>query len=430
MRQMLLLRWGGMTLRARSVCIGHDIIWRMAKLVILPFCGVALISLSGCSGTTPDISAKATESRTVRVIRARMEQSVKARGIVKPAPNALVRVGFPMPKDVSRRISRLPVVEGSIVKAGEILAELDHADLKASLEQMKAETEVVARQLEALRVLEPSDLRVAEAALAEAKAQLELAQRNMERVDSLFQQSIAPQQTWDSAANDLAVAQAKHRHAEVRLENLRDKYRTDIATADAKLGSAKAAMESVEVQIRWSVLRSPIGGQVFAVHQREGELSSNQPQAPVVTLLDPQGLQLHLYVDEADSGRIAAGQTVTFRLDAHADKTLDGKIVRILPQPILQENVVYYLAVADVDPAQRSLLRSEMTALAYIELGARNGVLRVPITAVRSRSDGWNVIRLSASGAVEIPVQIGWKDETGVEIREGLNEGDTILLNP
>ncbi|MBF8305368.1 MAG: efflux transporter, family, subunit, partial [Acidobacteria bacterium] len=115
---------------------------------------------------------------------------------------------------------------------------------------------------------------------------------------------------------------------------------------------------------------------------------------------------------------------------AHADKTLHGKIARILPQPILQENVVYYLAVVEVNLEQRSLLRPEMTALGYIDLGARDGVLRVPITAVKSRSDGWYATRLEAGGAVETRVEVGWKDETGVEIREGLQEGDEILLNP
>ncbi|MGH9783327.1 MAG: efflux RND transporter periplasmic adaptor subunit, partial [Terriglobia bacterium] len=356
--------------------------------------------------------------------------TVRARGIVKPAPNALVRVGFPMPKDVSRRINRLTVVEGNRVTVGAILAELDHDDLKASLAQLRADAAVAEREVEGLRALEPHDVAVAEAALAEARAQLELAQRNMERLASLFRQAIASQQAYDGAANDLAVAQAQHRHAETRLENTRAKYRADIATAEARLALARASLENIEVQIRWSVLRSPIDGQVFAVHQRQGELTGNQPQSPVVTLLDPQGLQLHLYVDETDSGRIEPGRKVSFRLDAHADKTLAGTIVRILPQPILQENVVYYLAVVDVEPEQRSFLRPEMTALAYIELGAREGVLRVPITAVKSRSDGWYVSRLDSGGAVETRVEVGWKDETGVEIRGGIAEGDVILLNP
>jgi HlyD family secretion protein/macrolide-specific efflux system membrane fusion protein len=106
-------------------------------------------------------------------------------------------------------------------------------------------------------------------------------------------------------------------------------------------------------------------------------------------------------------------------------------LVRILPQPILQENVVYYLAVVDADAEHRSLLRPEMTALASVEIGERTGVLRLPLSAVKARADSWYVMRVATGGAtVETPVQIGWRDEAGVEIREGLQEGDVVLLTP
>lgn len=392
---------------------------------------LALPAGNGCSRPTSESSGQPNAPHTVQVTRALMKQTVKARSIVKPAPNGLIRVGFPMPKDVSRRITRLTVVEGDTVQAGDLLAELDFEDLRATLRQLQEEANVAERNLAALRALQPLDVQMAEAALAQAQAQQDLAQQTMDRVDPLVKQLLATRQSLDAAANDLAVTKAKYRHAAVSLENIRAKYRTDIETAEAKVAAARASMKSIEVQMGWNALRSPIAGQVFAVHQRQGELSSNQPQSPVVTLLDPRSLQLHLYVDEADFGRIELGQKVTFRLDAHPDKTLAGKIIRILPQPILQENVVYYLAVVEVEAAQRALLRPEMTALAYVEIGAREGVLRLPLSAVKSRPDGWYVLRLSSGTmATASPVQVGWKDDTGVEIREGLEEGDVVLLAP
>lgn len=398
---------------------------------LLPITVVLAIGLSACSSSSSSTaSSDPSASKTVKVTRARMEQTIKARGIVKPAPTALVRVGFPMPKDVSRRIKRLTVVEGSNVKAGDVIAELDSEDLQASIQQLHTDAEVAQQQLEALRELQPSEVAVAEAVVVEAKAQLDLAQKNKERLDSLLKEQIIARQAWDTGANDLQVASARHRRAEVTLENIRAKFRTDISTAEARLRTAKAAADNLGVQLRWSVLHAPIDAQVFAVHQRQGELTSNQPSAPVVTLLDLSGLQLHLYVDEADVGRIAIGQKATFRLDAHPDKTLGGRIVRILPQPILQENVVYYLAVVEPETAERKLLRSEMTALGYVQLGAREGVMRLPLSAVKSRSNGWYATRVDAGGPVEIAVQIGWKDESGVEIREGLQENDVVLLAP
>lgn len=147
-------------------------------------------------------------------------------------------------------------------------------------------------------------------------------------------------------------------------------------------------------------------------------------------MLDLAQLQLHLYVDESDFGRVQVGQRVTFRVDAHPGETVAGKIVRLLPQPILQENVVYYLAVVEIDAAQRSLLRPEMTALGHIQTAARENAMTLPLTAVKSRSDGWYVIVPSEGGPIEKSVKIGLKSEGRVEIVEGLKPGDKVLEEP
>jgi hypothetical protein len=65
-----------------------------------------------------------------------------------------------------------------------------------------------------------------------------------------------------------------------------------------------------------------------------------------------------------------------------------------------------------------------------VQVEARESVLWLPLAAVRSRADGWYVRRPTAGGPVETSVRIGWKDQGRVEIREGLSEGDEVLLEP
>jgi len=192
------------------------------------------------------------------------------------------------------------------------------------------------------------------------------------------------------------------------------------------------ALQGIEVQIRWRELRSPltVPAQVFAVHQRQGELASGQPNLPVLTLLDPSQLQAQLYIAEADFGRIQLEQPVTLRATSYPDRVLRGRILRLLPQPVLQDNVVYYLAVVEVDPEQRALLRVDMSVTAYIQAGVKENVLWLPLAAIRSRPDGWYVLRRGPAGPVDTPVGIGWQDQGRVEIREGLAEGDEVLLQP
>jgi HlyD family secretion protein len=371
-------------------------------------------------------------SSTCRVMRGRMEQIVKARGIVKPGPTALARVGFPFPKDLARRIARLELVEGDTVRPGAELAQLDHEDLKASLDQLNAELQVFQRRLEALQLLEPIEIRSAEAMEAERRAQVQHAQRVHERHARLAKGSAASVEEADLAANEVVVARARLQQTENGLQQIRVRFRTDIAILQAQIDQARAAIRMVEVQIRWSTLRSPLAvpAQVFAVHQRQGELTSGQPTVPVLTLLDPNELQVQLFIDETDFGRLRPKQLVSLRLESYADEVVKGQIVRFLPQPILQENVVYYLAVVEVVPEQRPLLQAEMTVLAHVQGEIKESALWLPLAAVRSRPDGWYVLRPGSAGSTEVPVRIGWKDQGRVEIRAGLAEGDEVLLQP
>jgi len=374
-------------------------------------------------------SAEAPGTTTAKVVRGRIDQTVRARGIVKPAPNALVRIGFPMPKDVSRRIQTMRVVEGDAVTAGAVLAELDTSDLAATLQQLRGDAAVVQKRLEALHILEPEEVHLAETVRDQAAAQADLAQRTLERGASLRAKSLLPEQEYEALGSEAKVARARLANANASLSQLKARFKTDIATLDAQLDQANAAIRNTDVQIEWGTLRAPFAGIVYAVHQRPGELSSNQPGSPVLTLLKSNELQVHLYVDEADFSKVQSGQEATLQIEAHAGERVTGKVVRLLPQPILQENVVYYLALVDVNDAHRGLLRAEMTTLAYVQVGSNDPVLWVPSAALRSLPDGWYIRRLTTAGPVETAVQIGTRSEGRVEIRGGVAEGTEVLLD-
>ena len=132
---------------------------------------------------------------------------------------------------------------------------------------------------------------------------------------------------------------------------------------------------------------------------------------------------------KTDFGKIGLGQNVNLRVDSHPGELLTGKIVRSLPQPILQENVVYYLAVVEVEADKRSLLRAEMTTLAHVQSGGDEPVLWLPAAAVWSKANEWYVRRHTASGPVETLVRTGARGEGRIEIRSGLAEGDEVLLD-
>jgi multidrug efflux pump subunit AcrA (membrane-fusion protein) len=199
-------------------------------------------------------SADQVAPAVVRVARGPIDQTVRARGIVKPAPNALVRIGFPMPKDVSRRIRSLRVVEGDVVTAGMLLGDLDTSDLTATLQQLRGEATVVQKRLDALRALEPRELHLAETVRDQAAAQSELAERNLTRGAQLRAQALLPEQNHEALASDAKVARARLANAEANLSQLRTRFATDITTLEAQLQQADAAIRNAQVQIDWGTL--------------------------------------------------------------------------------------------------------------------------------------------------------------------------------
>ena len=234
----------------------------------------------------------------------------------------------------------------------------------------------------------------------------------------------------ETALNSYEVAISQVAESKAALQQVKERFRTDILVLESQLANSQAILRGVEVQIQWSTLNAPINGEIFAVHQHQGELTSNNPASPMLTMLDLSQLQLHLYVDESDFGRVKVGQRVSFRVDSHPGESIAGTLVRLLPQPVLQENVVYYLAVVEVDESQRSLLRPEMTALANVQTEAQENALTLPIRAVKSRSDGWYVLIPSEKGSIERNVKIGLKSEGRVQIIDGLSAGDEVIEEP
>jgi HlyD family secretion protein/macrolide-specific efflux system membrane fusion protein len=320
------------------------------------------------------------------------------------------------------------VVEGDSVSAGAALADLDATDLREMLAQLEADAGVLQKRLDALRALHPQETRVAQSVRDQAAAEAELAKSTLERAAQL-RGTIVSLQEYEAARSAAQVAQARLVNADASLDQTTTRFETEIATVRAQVVQADAAIRGVRVQLEWSALRAPFDGVVFAVHQRPGELTSNQPNAPVLTLLRANQLQLHAYVDEADFRHVQPGQHVMVQVEAHSSDPLTGKVARVLPQPILQENVVYYLAVVEIVESTRSTLRPEMTGLAYIQVGSDAAVLWLPAAAVQSSAQGSYVRRMTPSGPVDTPVRIGTRSEGQVEIRDGVREGDEVLLN-
>jgi RND family efflux transporter MFP subunit len=200
--------------------------------------------------------------------------------------------------------------------------------------------------------------------------------------------------------------------------------------AQRQVEAAKAALQEAEARLSYATILAPISGVIGSVSTQEGETVSAGLSAPTfVTLIDLNRLQVDVFVDEVDIGKVRRGQQALFTVDAFPGKEFEGKVEAIYPKAVIQENVVNYDVVVKIQTPYAGLLRPDMTANVTILLEARTGVLALPVQAVK-RERGKNLVYVSTEGRVETrEVKVGWKDGQWIEIAGGLVEGQTVLLD-
>jgi len=258
--------------------------------------------------------------------------------------------------------------------------------------------EIDARELSAQRAEAAARLRVAEAKAVYAG-------QTLPRQESLAKQGLQPQSILDETLQNSRVAKAE-------------------------AAAARAVLDTLDVRISYTKIVSPIDGVVSQVTAQEGEtIVAGLQVANLVTVLDPTRLEMWIYVDETDVGRVKTGLPVEFRVDSQPGKTFSGNVDRVYPDPEIRDNIVYYKALVTVDREQALLLRPEMTTQCRIVVDKREGVLTVPNQALKWVAGRQTVFVLDSSqpgGVRRVEPKLGLPGLEVSEVLEGLAEGDEV----
>lgn len=268
------------------------------------------------------------EYQTTKVTRGDLTQAVTSTGTLNPVTN--VTVG----SQVSGIIQTLYADWNSPVKANQVVAQLDPATYKTAVAQAEGE-------------------------LANAKANLELTTVQARRAAELFGNKLISESDNDTASASLHQAQAM------------------VQIREASLANAKVNLERCTIY-------SPVDGTVISRNVDVGQTVAASLSAPTLFVIanDLAQMQINANVSEADIGTIEEGQPVTFTVDAFPDRKFTGKVRQIRNSPTTVQNVVTYDTVIDVANPDLKL-RPGMTANASIITAQRNGVLKIPNSALR-----------------------------------------------
>lgn len=343
------------------------------------------------------------------------------------------------------------------VTAGQPIAALDPGIYRAHVNETMAAVKVAEAKVRLQRAtVERARLAVQRAAidrqLAEdqaqgAQAKAGEAEREMQRKLLLARSGNVPERDLtqaraarDSAAADLRAAQDKVAlmaqmaaiaEAEVHIAE------ADLANAEAAVEQQEGVLDQARVDLDRSVLRAPIDGVVIKRDVNPGQTVAVALEAKTLFTIadDLARMEVHGTIDEADIGKLQAGQSVKFTVDAYPEREFDGKIVQVRKAPETTHDVVTYTAIISAANPDL-LLYPGMTATLRITVNRGDGVLKVPNQALRfhppgaAASDGATVWTLGADGRpTPVAVSLGVADDHSSEIRAGaLAAGQPIII--
>lgn len=336
---------------------------------------VAMFSITACHKPPPaseSVSAlppaKPIEVKAAKAELRLMPRFLRVTGQLQAEWDAMVA------SDAAGKVESTPVERGAVVKAGDVLVKLDE------------------------RVAQMT-LREAEASVVLAKAQSELSGSELQRNQPL--------------AESKAIAQADF-----------NRLRTDTAAKEAQLAAAQARRDMAEKALKDAVIPTPFAGTVAERLVSPGEYV--RPGQAVARVVDTATLRLVVNVPEAAVGKVKPGQLVEFSVSAYPKVSFQGKINFI--GAAVREASRDLLVEAAVDN-QDGRLKPGLFAEARLITGDEKAVA-VPAAALRIEGTRRKLFIIRKDQLEERLVEIGETREDWIEIRQGLVDGESVVLNP
>ncbi len=364
---------------------------------------------------------------TARIDRGNLRNTVTATGALQAVTT--VQVG----SQSSGTIAALFADFNSVVKKGQVIAQLDPSTAKAQVEQARANLEQAraslanaraavvnsragvsdaqARSMAARSTVQNNQAGVsgAEANVAVLKAQQDDAMSMLKQQESLLKAGVIAQRDYDIAVTAYKTAEARYNQAVAQLNQAKlteqsassagiaqsqaaieqskaqvAQSQAQVQQAAAQVQQAQAALNVAEVNLSHTTITSPIDGVVVSRDVNVGQTVAASLSAPTLFTIanDLTQMQVIANIDQADIGLVEQAKSVKFSVDAFPGKDFDGKIQEMRLNPVNVQNVVTYNVVINVDNPEQKL-KPGMTANLTITIDERNNVLKVPNSALR-----------------------------------------------
>ncbi|TVQ71927.1 MAG: efflux RND transporter periplasmic adaptor subunit [Oceanospirillales bacterium] len=354
---------------------------------------LAIIVLASAAGAYYVYVFSVTDEEVsyVTVSKGSIENIVTATGRLQP--RNFVDVGA----QVSGQLIEILVDVGDQVEEGQLLAEIDSTVYRANVDGTRAQ------------------LRNLQAQMQDRKAQLELAEIQLRRQRQLVSNRMTSEES-------LQIAEASQRSAAAQVQAL-----------SAQIDQTSSTLRAEEARLNYSQIFAPMSGTVVSIVARQGQTINATQQAPtIMQIADLSVMTVQAQVSEADVSRLSTGMEAYFTTLGNQSRRWSGQLRRIEPTPQVENNVVLFNALFDVDNHQMALL-PQMTAQVFFIVDKVEDVLMLPVNAISgssSRQGGTAKVKLLLQdGSIEErEVITGLSNRVQIEIKEGLSVGDKVVV--
>ncbi len=408
---------------------------------ILIAAALATIPVAGC--------ARKPETRTgVSARRGDIEIKVTADGNLSLMTERKLTFG------AVGTVKEVTVKEGSFVNEGDVLARLDTENLEltvstANLSARSAEIDLEIATDSYKQITYPYTYYTIAFGVPESLAAISGAGNNIENALENIKADMNAEEL-NEALRQLGNAQDNLTQAKEKLGRgegpdlflsgqlplssfwtLRD---TQLNMEKAKLALDRANLDLKRAtdELPKTIITSPMKGLVEQVNIKEGDwiTQSDAGTKAVFYLIDPDELELKATVDEIDIPGVTPGQKAAVTLDAMPGVNATGEVTYIAGTSRVQGGVIVYDIKVKLDRSQVPGIKSGMTAKTEITTVRHENVLLIPERAIYETADGLTAVKITENGELkEKIVKVGLRSGTEVEVLEGLNDGDTVMVD-
>lgn len=333
---------------------------------------------------------------------------------------------------LNRLVEKVPIRVGQKVEPGDLLVALEAGEEQMAL--LEAQGRLAQEEAEYARAFSPSeaDLAIGQAEHEQARLSFENSRREMERGERLFLAGAMSPKDLEVTRQQLAAQEAAYLKAKKELELLRNGPQgADRQAASAKLANAREAVNLAQDTLARYIIPARIAGEVMAVRVVPGDVTTAGQH--LVTLGDPNRLQVSVSVGEYDAARIKEGQPVTIEAAAFPERKHQGRVTEVARTAVekqgSQSQQVEVPVKVLIDSKTRGLIPG-FTVDLRITTVAEKLRLTVPHEAVVKRKGRDHVYLVKDGQARLTPVKTGIKGDLVMEILEGVKKGQQVILNP